>query len=213
MLFILVAALTWCGTMSAQDKKHEVAISVGAGTTSNLLSGMKNLTGIMLEGTVTTLFSGGALTGYTTYDNKSEIIPISVEYFYHLSPVVGVGGILAFNHEKQDMYGNVKRGESTSKELIGEAKMTNFTVMPAVKLDWLRSKYFGMYSKFAIGVTFRSEKQEMNDNKELCNKTHTHFNWQASLLGMEAGPQTIRAFAELGFGEQGIGVLGLRCRF
>ena len=40
-----------------------------------------------------------------------------------------------------------------------------------------------------------------------------HVNWQASLLGFEAGSPTIRAFAELGTGEQGIVLAGLRYKF
>ena len=40
-----------------------------------------------------------------------------------------------------------------------------------------------------------------------------HVNWQASLLGIEAGGPTIRGFLELGTGEQGIALVGLRYKF
>ena len=39
------------------------------------------------------------------------------------------------------------------------------------------------------------------------------FNWQLSLIGVEAGSPYMRAFAELGFGEQGIVCAGLRYKF
>jgi hypothetical protein len=38
------------------------------------------------------------------------------------------------------------------------------------------------------------------------------FNWQLSLLGLEFG-SSIRAFAEVGMGEQGIVLGGVRVRF
>ena len=39
------------------------------------------------------------------------------------------------------------------------------------------------------------------------------FYFQASLLGIEAGSPTIRAFTELGTGEQGIILAGVRYKF
>jgi hypothetical protein len=39
------------------------------------------------------------------------------------------------------------------------------------------------------------------------------FNFQASLLGIEAGGQNVRGFVELGMGEQGVALAGIRCKF
>ena len=87
-------------------------------------------------------------------------------------------------------------------------------MLPAVKIDWLHKKYFGMYSKAAVGVTLTSKKEDYSDasNKDI-SESNVDFNWQASLLGIEAGSPNIRAFVELGVGEQGIFVGGLRCKF
>ena len=87
--------------------------------------------------------------------------------------------------------------------------------MPAVKFDYVRTKHFGMYSKLAFGATLRTEKVDYNDDKDLkdFNESEFHINWQVSLLGLEAGGQTLRGFMELGMGEQGIYVLGVKYRF
>ncbi len=86
----------------------------------------------------------------------------------------------------------------------------------AVKFDWLRKKNFGLYSKVAAGLTYAHEKQTTTwkgDNTEVYSDNKVRFNFHASLLGAEAGSQKVRAFAEVGMGEQGIGVLGLRYKF
>jgi len=88
------------------------------------------------------------------------------------------------------------------------------TLMPAVKLDWLRQKNFGMYSKLAIGATLRSEKidYETAGHDDYSN-TEMHVNWQVSLLGLEVGGRNLRGFLEVGTGEQGIFDIGLRYKF
>jgi hypothetical protein len=119
---------------------------------------------------------------------------------------LGVGGILAYGVNKQDVM--------SGKDKIGESKNSYLTLMPAVKFDWLRKKNFGMYSKLAVGATLRNEKYDSNTSSgKDYNDSEVHVNWQVSLVGIEAGSPTIRGFAELGFGEQGIILAGVRYKF
>ena len=218
LAFLLLMALA-CGSINAQvtgydDTKHEIAVSTGAGTNTQIVSIFTRLTEVLVSGVITTVGSGGTMTGYTSYENETEIIPLSAEYFYHISKGIGVGGILCYNGSSRDMYATVNYSSGgSSKEKIGEGSMHNITLMPAVKFDWFRSKYFGSYSKFAIGATLMLEREKMDNGDKLHSNTSVMFNWQASLLGLEAGHPNARAFVELGFGEQGIGVMGLRCKF
>jgi hypothetical protein len=86
--------------------------------------------------------------------------------------------------------------------------------MPAVKFDWLRRQYFGLYSKLAIGATLRSEKIDYYaDDKKDFSENGLHVNWQVSVIGVEAGGTQLRGFLELGTGEQGIALLGVRYKF
>ena len=90
-----------------------------------------------------------------------------------------------------------------------------------MKFDWVRKKNFGIYSKIGLGATYMYEKEVQKndgsgqdiDDKVVHSKGKWMANFQASLLGIEAGTEKIRGFAELGAGEQGIILAGLRYKF
>ena len=120
--------------------------------------------------------------------------PVSVEYFrFNQEGRLGFGGIFAVAGCKWD--------DSSS------AKSTYFTLMPSVKYKWLNKAHFAMYSKAAVGLTVKTQSASGSDDK-----TKAVFNWQASAVGMEFGG-AFRGFLELGMGEQGIILVGLRYRF
>ena len=198
ILFLVVAAMMAATSVNAQDSfdepKQEVAISLGGLSNSDIITGFENL--------------GAGLVGVTV-DNDSFLGPISAEYFYHVKPWLGVGGIVVYGQMSQDVY---LWGKEKGKD--GDLKNHYFTVMPAVKFDWLRKKNVGLYSKLAIGATLRNEQVDYLDaDKEDYNESDWHVNWQASLIGVEVGSVHLRGFLELGTGEQGIGLIGLRYRF
>ena len=197
IFLIAVATLMATTSVKAQngydDTKHEVAISYGIDANSQILDGLENVGGIMFGG---------------KFKNESYIGPIAAEYFYHLKNWLGIGGVFVYGHSTEDAY---LRGND---DKVGEHKNTYITVMPAAKFDWFRRKNIGLYSKLALGVTFRNEKiDSTNPDVQDESDSSVHFNWQASLFGIEAGSPKVRAFGELGFGEQGIFVAGVRFKF
>ena len=230
---MIIAAALLCGTVNnaqAQSEdypKDEVAVSIGAGTNSQIYSVFSNLFGVMGEALITSVATVGTHTGHTSYDNEKYIPPISVEYFHHLNKTVSIGAIGCFNGYTSDMFFTWQKnnGDGTgtvkSKENIGVAKKYYATLMPAVKFDWVRTKNFGVYSKLALGLTYMYEKeiQKKDDTGKDIGEKKLHSdigfmgNFQASLLGIEAGTMKIRGFAELGCGEQGILQAGLRYKF
>ena len=71
-----------------------------------------------------------------------------------------------------------------------------------------------MYSKLAAGFTLRRETAKpSNQNMSDASESAMHFNWQASLLGIEAGSSVLRGFVEVGVGEQGVALAGVRFKF
>ena len=194
----MLAAILLCGnTMSVkaqseEDIKHEVAIGLGGVPNSTWINALENVAVV-----ISTL-------GAVKYGEKSNTSAYSAEYFYRLIPMVGIGGIATYNKTTRDLYILDKKE--------GESKVSFFTVMPAVKLNWLSSKNVGIYTKLGVGATFRSESEKCKGSEDYSN-TEVLFNFQASLLGVEAGSRNIRGFVELGVGEQGMGIIGLRCRF
>jgi len=197
-MFMLVAALMATTSMFAQDgydTKHEVSVSYGYYGTSQFIDDF----GSSL---------GNAIMGNETSDEKF-VGPISAEYFYHVSPLIGVGGIFVYSQVSQD--------ELSSGKVVGTSTDKYYTLMPAVKFNWLRKKHFGLYSKIGAGATYYDwgyeDKSGTSNNTSDDDDTGFNFNWQLSFIGAEFGGETLRGFVELAFGEQGVVLGGIRCKF
>ena len=195
-IFLMAAVAMMAATsVNAQSDefKQEIAVTYGLWSNSDIIDAFETI--------------GTAMMGVQT-DNDSFFGPISVEYFYHVNPWLGVGGIAAYGQMKQDYYfGSKKDGKD------GEIKNNYITLMPAVKFDWLRKSHFGMYSKIALGATLRTEKMDDTSDGNDESDSEMHVNWQVSFLGMDFGGEQMRGFLELGTGEQGIFVAGIRYKF
>ena len=73
-----------------------------------------------------------------------------------------------------------------------------------------------MYSKLGAGYSracYTTTGKDSDGDMTKDTSGSNLFNFQVSLVGFEAGNRTVRGFAELGFGEQGIIHGGLRLRF
>ena len=144
-----------------------------------------------------------------TQDNIKFYGPIGLEYYYHTSPLIGVGAVGVFATNNEDAF-----YESTK---FAHHTKSYFTLMPSVKFNWLRKNNWGMYSKLAAGATYTHfcfedyENDKKTGEKETANDLF--FNFQVSLIGIEAGNQHVRGFAEFGVGEQGIALAGVRYKF
>ena len=186
---MVVAAMMAIVSVQAQDElKHEVGVFYGLGSASDILS------------IITSAISAAA------GDQSSFWGPIGVEYYYHVSPVIGVGAVAAYASCKAE-------DEKTHKEDLTESFIT---VMPSVKFNWLRKKNFGMYSGVSAGVMFCSvscnDNAKANDPKAK-DETITTFMFQATALGAEFGSEQFRGFIEAGVGEKGLLCAGLRYKF
>jgi hypothetical protein len=196
-LLFIAAALLFAGmNLQAQETeiKHEIAVGGGFLSNSEVLD------------LVTEVETLAGTAGSYSYDNEKYRNPFSIEYYYHISPLIGVGGIAVYAHGKRDiLLGN---------SLEGNLKTSYLTVMPAVKIDWLRKSYWGLYSKAGAGVSFRTEKTKWYAGG-LKNETNNDviFNFQATAIGVECGSENYRGFIELGMGEQGIVNTGVKFRF
>jgi len=136
--------------------------------------------------------SSSYLKGIFSGKQTSYVGPFGVEYFHRPKSKLGVGLLGTF---------------STCKWNDSDKARTKYLgIMPAVKYNWLNRNHFSMYSKLALGVLIGMESGENND------KTKATFAWQASAVGAEFG-SAFRGFLELGCGEQGILVAGLRYKF
>lgn len=201
LIVLAIGALALCAAPCAQAQdvdfndqpKNELSFGYGVVSTTNALD-------VFVD--VVSAFFGAK------YENMRFIGPVSAEYFHRVSPLVAVGGIGVYNRHKEDVVQN--------EQVTGKRTSNYFTIMPAVKFNWLRKQHWGMYSKLAVGYT-RGEYATTGIDAEGMPKKETtgnnFFNFQASLAGIEAGGDHVRGFAELGFGEQGVIQGGIRFRF
>ncbi len=188
----MTAVILICGGLAAQAQencKHEIAVSYGMAPFSDVYDAFDTFAS----------FIGGA-----KYDNETFFGPISAEYFYRVNPLIGVGGIFVYTNIKEDVL--------VSKVKAGERKKNFYTVMPAVKFNWMRKETMSLYSKVAVGCTFASISEELAEGNVKSDDNDTFFNFQLSAIGIEVGKK-LRVFAELGYGEQGVVFAGLRYRF
>ena len=201
LLLALMAATESHAQVIGKDIKTNNEFSLTYGTLSNS-------EWIEAFGEVVTVMFGGDTK------TKNAFGPMSAEYFRRLTPVVAVGAIGSGSSFREDMMRRTTTaaGETTS-EKIGDYTRSYLTFMPAAKFNWLRKEHFGMYSKIAAGVTFTNTNMKDTDPTVATKKdNNVMFNFQASLIGIEAGGQ-LRGFAEFGMGEQGAILLGIRYNF
>ena len=179
VIMMVVAAMMATVNVSAQDEtKHEIGVFYGMDSASDIVS----------------YFTSGFSAAMG--DQSSFFGPLGFEYYYHVTPVVGVGGVFAYTQCKAV---DKKTGNNDLSEKF-------ITVMPSVKLNWLRKKYFGMYSAASLGVMVANISGDADD------ETKAFAMFQATALGLEFGGN-VRGFVEAGVGEKGLLCAGLRYRF
>lgn len=193
LLAALVLSSIVCLPVQAQEEmetRHEVAISYGAVPNSIWIDAYTDIIQAMFG---------------ETQDCYSYVGPIGLEYYYHTNPLIGVGAIAMFTANKENGFDEDLHTSRTEKSY--------FSFMPSVKFNWLRKNNWGLYSKVAAGVTYIHFAKEslVIEDKETVNDLL--FNFHASLIGVEAGNQHVRGFAELGVGEQGVALAGVRFKF
>lgn len=188
MTALAVSAILCVPAQAQEETRHEVGISYGAVPNSIWLDAFGDV--------ISSIFG-------EKYEQDAYVGPIGIEYFYHTSPLIGIGAVATFVNNKEDGI--------RDNQVISKISSSYYTLMPAVKFNWLRRDKWGMYSKLAIGATYRDyskthEQEKATDNEVL-------FNFHVSVLGVEAGGQHVRGFAELGIGEQGVILGGVRYKF
>ena len=187
-LFVTLCVALFSMVAQAQDSKNEIGVFYGLGSASNLFS------------IITSSISAAA------GDQSSFWGPIGVEYYYHVSPVIGVGAVATYAGCKAE-------DEKTHQDDLTE---TFISVMPSVKFNWLRKKHFGMYSAVSAGLMIVSVK--CNDNAKAADsnakdESLATFMFQGTALGVEFGGEQFRGFVEAGIGEKGQLCAGLRYKF
>lgn len=194
-----VAAMMAAMSVNAQgnELKNEVSVSYGTGV-SQIGDGIGNSLGAGLF---------DSMSGYK-WTNKSRVGTIAAEYFRHMdNPRLAVGGVVTFASFGEDV---VRKNDDVK---VGNRTRTYISLMPAVKYYWVNKSHFGFYSKAAVGAMMMFYKDKDTAAGKSSTSSKLYLMGQASPIGLEAGSNNVRAFLELGVGEQGIALVGLRTKF
>ena len=151
---------------------------------------------------------------YGNIDRNDMTGPVNLEYFYRLENYkrgrVKIGVQLAYFY--YDSAYHYDSAEDSPDGYLAQRRTDNcFSVIPAVKINYVQTKYFDMYCGAGLGVTVRLD-ETVRGEKEFKHNNRVHPNVQLTFLGIEGGLPCFRAFLEVGFGEQGLAKFGLRYR-
>jgi hypothetical protein len=176
-----------------QQPPHEFSLSYGQIGLSEMFIGMGNYT------------VGGENVDYDNYFG-----PLNLQYFYRKKPWKLIGIQATYFYDSCGFHYS-KAEDSPDGYMNERNKHHCFSLMPAVKYNYLRKKHFGMYSGASLGVLMVRYNCVRGD-VEHTDKYMFYPIFQLSLLGLEGGGQRLRGFMDIGFGEQGVLQFGLRYR-
>ena len=183
-LFMLVFLAATLAANAQPLYKNEIAVGSGIIATSDLQSIGYRLVRYIMDLTA-------------DEDNPVQTVNSgcnSAEYFHYLGDLVAVGGVAAYHN-------------FTVSQADLKTTFTSYSLMPAVKLSWYNRDHFSSYSKLALGASLL---HEVTDGEATNRVT---FNGQITFLGIDTGWKRFRIFGEIGFGQQGLALTGLRYRF
>ena len=147
-------------------------------------------------------------------DRSDMFGPLNFEYFYRLENYkkgrvkIGVQCSYLF-YDSAFHYADP--ADSPDGYLAQRATDNCFSILPAVKINYVQTKYFDMYLGAGMGVTFRLN-ETVRGEEQFSHQNKVHFNAHLTFLGLEGGHPNYRVFLEVGFGEQGIAKFGFRYR-
>ncbi len=196
VFLLVITMMSVVNSMAQTDEpRNEIGISYGVGL-SLIGDGIGNGIGAGIF---------DSMVG-RKWTNDKQFGTLGIEYFRHLdNPKVAVGGILTYAQYSNDVEADDNK--------VGERTRRYITAMPAVKYMYINKRSFGLYSKLGAGLMYMNLKEKDNQTGKSDSNSKLYLGFQASLLGLEAGSQNVRAFVEVGVGEQGIFLAGLKCRF
>ena len=195
MMMVAVALMTAMNVNAqSEDLKNEINVSYGFGSLSQLGNGIGEGLGLVFSN--------------AEYDDGFILGPISFEYFRHLNnPRLAIGALVSYSKWDSDI---LTKGGSQDK--VGERNRNYFSVMPAIKWYWVNKENFGLYSKAAAGMAFLNSTEKDFATGKSVDDSSSHFMFQCSAIGAEFGKQ-VRGFAELGVGNQGFALVGIKYKF
>lgn len=189
----------------SSSSSSEIALGVGYMTTGNLINFIESMKEAQDN------FNSGS----DDMNTKMSVFgpAFTVQYLYNLSEHVSLGAGLVYQQATgvQSLLDNMTGGMSdpytgsTTTPFVFKGKY--LTLMPTAKFYWFNREHFGMYTRLAIGGTYRMESTNgVSDNSFMVNG-------QISPVCIEFGGEHFRGFLEEGLGANGSAFGGIKYSF
>ncbi len=208
IIICFILATICCGVHAEKEKfaghgnKHIVQLDLGHPE----LALMKMDYGNTSNNNVTTDWFVPDLCVTDEYGRTSPAI--SGSYYYVVKPWLHVGGVFSYGGRYHDIISR------PTGEKLATARMSVFTLMPSINLEYLRCKYVSLYSGLSLGIALGHTK-----NYEILPEISEPDTWQwisasqITLLGARFGAK-VYGVIEYGFGNKGlIATAGIGYRF
>lgn len=190
-VILILSLLFFTSSVSfAQMGKSEVSLGYGFGTANQFIDSF-------LDALTT-----GLTFGNYTVEDKSYTGSINLGYNFNVTGALGVGGVLSYESVDGDVYiQNQKRGTQKNKF---------YTVLGGVKVNYINTSTFNLYSGVYGGLSSRNAETKIDN--ETSNDSESRFAFHLSAIGARLGTN-IGGFIEAGFGDLGLLRLGISGRF
>lgn len=137
----------------------------------------------------------------------------SAEYLYRVNRMVQVGGVVSYS----GWYGN--EYSVFSRKRVRSNSVSEYTIMPSVRFNWLNSKVVNIYSGIAVGLMMVSDVDRYHDGRVFSsgsvsrNEFRVTFAGQFTAFGIKVG-RGVYGFGELcSIGSLGLARAGVGVRF
>lgn len=188
---------------SSSGSSSEISLGVGYMTTGNLINFIESMKQAQ----------DNFESGNDGFDNKMAVFgpAFTVQYLYGLSDHISLGAGLVYQQAKgvMSVLNNLNPGMMDPSEVGTPTVFAGkyITLMPTVKFYWFNREHFAMYTRLAVGGTYRMESTNgVSDNSFMVNG-------QLSPVCIEFGGEHFRGFLESGIGANGSGFGGIKYSF
>ena len=189
-LLVIFISMATVFPVFAQERKHEIGIGIGVGTTSEIVD--------IFSDVISSAITAGMYSSNTTYTGG-----FNLWYKYNLTRSIGLGGTFVYEHARSDAYSD---GTKT-----GEFNKNYYTLVAESSFRYLISGKFSLYGILGAGATLYDQKYKATNGSDSDNDL-VSFNFQISPIAIRYGDR-LGFFIELGFGYKGIISAGLYTRF
>lgn len=171
----------------AQERKHELTLGYGIGTTSEFVDAFSDV--------LVTGISGGHFKS----DNGSYTGSFHIGYKYGLTDRLWLGGTFLYESGKSDALVDDQRQ--------GKFNDYFYTLAAEARYNYLSKEKFALYGLLGAGATLYHQKYAPDHGGKETD-SQVHFNFQLTPLGIRYGGKW-GVFAEAGFGYKGVISLGV----